>query len=142
MSRFSRRTSDRFRAALSERKRRRELTASHVVLRRWPKTIQVLRIAGLCVWSIFIVLLILYHVARPEMSTLYMRLGVIEGRSYWEPNLLEWMFTLLALNLLICIAGVGVNYTMFRKRIDLYNPSLMLMGPVSLFGFIVLWIIT
>ena len=126
----------------AQRSAHREVTAPRVLIGRWPRTIQTLRVAGLLVWAIFVALLILYHVARPEMATLYMRLGVVEGRSYWEPALLDWMFTLLVINLCICISGVGINWYIFRNRYELYNPSLLLMGPLCLFGFIVLWVIT
>lgn len=119
-----------------------EVTSPRIVLNRWPRTIQALRLAGLVVWAIFIALLILYHVARPEMATLYMRLGVVEGRAYWDATLLDWMFTLLLINLCICLSGVGINWYIFRNRLELYNPSLLLMGPLCLFGFIVLWVIT
>ncbi|MFM4718065.1 hypothetical protein [Aeromonas bivalvium] len=83
-------------------------------------------LALLC-WACVLVLLTLYHYARPEIAYGFLRYGGIEVREHWDPALTPWLeqslwgcaaFTLLVL---------ALQYQRSRREEDGYGASLILL---------------
>ncbi|MGY3870303.1 hypothetical protein ACW5W4_12305 [Aeromonas crassostreae] len=85
-------------------------------------------LALLC-WACVLVLLTLYHYARPEIAYGFLRYGGIEVREHWDPALTPWLEQSLwgcaAFTLLVLV--LALQYRRSRREDDGYGASLILL---------------
>lgn len=100
--------------------------------------IRLLRVLTLASWLLYIVCLLLFHFARPEMNTGIARYYGVSVRHHWDPLYSETLLYLIwlcsGLSLVSLLMGIGRG----RRCTDTRRYNLMLLTIVALVSGILL----
>ncbi|MFQ2012612.1 hypothetical protein ACK336_05145 [Aeromonas veronii] len=88
---------------------------------------RLLRAMVLICWCGFIVLLALYHYARPEIAYGFLVYGGIKVRDYWDPALTPWLVHGLWGCSLLTLAVLLLERRRSRRRDDAYHVNLAIL---------------
>jgi len=87
-------------------------------------------------WLVAFSVLLLLDIASPEQANFFS--NVFEGtlRTAWNLPLLYAAFILLILAIISCIAAFIFNMMRMRRKTDKYRKSIIIIGIVTVIGFI------
>ncbi|HEX2947007.1 MAG TPA: hypothetical protein VHT96_13755 [Clostridia bacterium] len=87
-------------------------------------------------WVLIIIALIITAEAQPKHENFIDRLYHVTVRSYWDRNLLSYVFYILLLNLATCIFGFILNMLRQKRKTDKISKSVIVLGLITLSGII------
>ncbi|BBT81255.1 MULTISPECIES: hypothetical protein [Aeromonas] len=97
---------------------------------------RVLRVLVLLCWGGFIVLLSLYHYARPEIAYGFLVYGGIQVRDYWDPALTPWLVHGLWGCCALTLAVLLLERKRSRRRDDALHVNLAILLLVLIAGLL------
>ena len=117
-----------FETALKVRRDRRK-KADWVV-----RSVSILSVLG---WLSAVVTLFFIGKAEPSGVNLYTKLLQAEVITAWDVGMLRLACVFLLFSIVTCAAGMIANVTRKRRKTDRYNKSVIILGVLSIVGFIV-----
>ena len=90
-------------------------------------------------WLLIITALMITGEAQPKFETFIDRMLKVSVRSYWDRDLLQYVFYVLLLNLAACVIGFVLNMLRQKRKTDKISKSIIVLSVVTLLG--ILWYI-
>ncbi|WP_018691665.1 hypothetical protein [Algicola sagamiensis] len=98
---------------------------------------KVIRALTLTAWGLFILSLVIFHYARPELEWGILRYFDIPVRTFWLISLLTWLKVVL----LACVAfSCYAIYLNYQAGANHFRFNLYLLATVSIVFFTLLWV--
>ncbi|MBC3764311.1 hypothetical protein H8B19_00335 [Neptunicella marina] len=91
-------------------------------------------------WLIFVIVMCMFHFARPELETGFGRFLNVYSRTSWNSYLVNWMFLLLCGCVLLSTLVILIRKRRARRRTDGVWANVFFLVITSVISLIYLWI--
>ncbi len=103
----------------------------------WVRTLNILAITA---WSCFVVALVLFHYARPELETGVARYFNLSVRDNWIVSLKVWLEGFLVLCCVFSLISMGINFRRLRRKGDRFQYNLIILLLVAVSFLLMLFV--
>lgn len=94
--------------------------------------------AGILIWALVLVILGFAQEAKPQVETVIDKAFNTKLRNTWNYSLINDALYLLIFQLILCVVTIFINSKRHRRKTDKYNPSVIILGIVSIIGIVLL----
>lgn len=92
-------------------------------------------------WALVFIIFFVITCAKPAGDDFFSRLFQITPDTEWAMGLLRLAAYMMSFTFLLCVAGLIMNFRRNRRKTDRLNPSLILIGAMSLVGAVVSFVL-